>query len=68
MMTTETLKACKAAKIRTKTNGEAAEVADKTLFLLWLHKESAPVPQSLEEMESLMIRWIEHRRREGIWA
>ena len=53
---------------KTVTNGENWEVADKTNFLVWMHAESAPVPQSREEMDALMRAWLRHRRREGIWA
>ncbi len=54
--------------IQQKTNGEMLEIEDKLKFLLWMHRESAPVPASKEEMETLLRRWIVQRRSEGIWA
>lgn len=54
--------------MKTMTNGERAEIADKANFLAWMLETSAPVPNSPEEYHALMDAWIKHRRRNGIWA
>ena len=54
--------------IETLTNGERAEIADKTNFLAWMLETSTPVPSTPDEYHALMSAWIKHRRREGIWA
>lgn len=44
------------------TGSEFMECADKTVFLKWMHAESVPVPESSDELEALIWRWIKHKR------
>ena len=54
--------------IETLTNGEKAEIADKTNFLSWMVEYSIPVPSTIDEYQALVGDWIKFRRKNGIWA
>lgn len=48
------------------TNGEFGMVVKVVDFLMWMKKESAPIPDRFdgEECDHLMVRYVQHVRRE----
>jgi len=48
------------------TNGEFGTCCELASFLIWMKQEGAPIPERFdgEEIDYLLVRYIEHRRRE----
>lgn len=48
------------------TNGEAANLESITHFISFMHQESAPVPQTRQDLNALLVGYIKHSRRENM--
>lgn len=46
------------------TNGEMFEMAGQMDFLTWLSDDGYNVPTNRNDVQSLLYRWIKHRRKE----
>lgn len=46
------------------TNGEAATITTLAEFLAWMNAESITTPADRKELNALLVRWIQHDRRQ----
>jgi len=48
------------------TNGEVFEAAKHVEMLLWMRAEDIGVPQTDDDLNALMYRWIAHKRKDRL--
>lgn len=46
------------------TNGEAGMLSEITCFINWMKLESAPLPETRKELNTLLARYLKFERRE----